>query len=326
MVIIVSGEDGWRARRKRDELVTAFRAKFDPSGMNVDLREGAALPPEELAASVRTQPFLASRRMVVVRGLLSRKGEKATDALVEALLGHDPEHLVIVLVESLAPDALAKNAVHKALIKKLPKAQLVEYLFAPLSQIELRAWANEEAARLGTRLEPAAAEALASAVGSDLWRMHSELEKLAAYRAGEVVRRGDVELLVERHLEENIFAFTDAVGSGDMRAAAAVLARELEAGSEPFGLLSMLGRQVRLLAAARSLLDAGAVAPDRFAAEFGLHPFVAKKTLAQARAFPAARVRSLHDAILTADRNIKRGRIKPEDALAELLAGCAVQK
>lgn len=323
MIILVSGEDGYRVAQKRDELVAAFRAKFDQSGMNVDLRDGSTLSAEELSSAVRTQPFLASRRMVVVRGLLSRKGEKVMEPYAAALVGHDAEQLIVILVDVISEETLAKHSLHKAILKTLPKSAVVEYAFPPLTPGPLRAWIAEEAARSGRQIMTDAAELLAVSVGPDLWRMSGEIAKLVAWRMDRPLLREDVELLVERHLEENAFAFTDAVGAGDVRAGAALLERELRAGNDAFALFAMLVPQARLLAAARSLLDAGSGGPEALTSSFGVHPFVAKKTFAQARALSAARIRRFHDALQDADAGIKRGRFAPEDALRQLLAQCA---
>ncbi|TAK05169.1 DNA polymerase III subunit delta [Patescibacteria group bacterium] len=322
MVILVHGEDGYRVAQKRDELVTAFRAKFDQSGMNVDLRDGSALSPEELSSAVRTQPFLASRRLVVVKGLFSRKGEKAMEPYAAALAAHDAEQLIVVLSDVISEEAVAKHPLRKALQKALPKSAIVEYGFPPLAPGPLRAWIAEEAARAGRQIMSDAAELLAVSVGPDLWRMSGEVAKLAAWRSDVPIMREDVALLVERHLEENAFAFTDAVGAGDTRAGATLLERELAAGNDAFALLAMLIRQARLLAAARSLIDAGSGGPEALASSFGVHPFVAKKTFAQARALSAVRVRRFHDALLNADAGIKRGRFAAEDALRQILAQC----
>lgn len=323
MVILVCGEDGYRVAQKRDELVAAFRAKFDPSGMNVDVRDGSTLTALELSSVVRTQPFLASRRMIVIRGLFSRKGEKAMEPYAAALAAHDVEQVIVLFADAVPEETLAKHPLRKAIGNALPKTALVEYLFSPLAPGPLRAWIAQEAARAGRSIMSDAAELLAASVGPDLWRMSGEIAKLAAWRADGPITREDVALLVERHVEEHAFAFTDAVGAGDVRAGAALLERELAAGSDAFGLLAMLLRQARLLAAARSLLDAGGGGPEALASSFGVHPFVAKKTCAQARALPAARIRRFHEALVEADSGIKRGHFTAEDALRQVLARCA---
>lgn len=313
MVILIAGEDGYRVQHKREELVAAFRQKFDPTGMNVDVKDGAALSAEELSAAVRTQPFLAPRRMLVVRGLLSRKGDTAAHA--SALSAH-ADHLIVIVAEAVPAETFPKNALRKALAAALPKGQLVEYVYPPLSPAELRGWVREEAVRLGTTLEPAAMEALVAGVGPDLWRMRGELEKLAAWRAGQTVRREDVALLVESHLEEDVFAFTDAVGSGDMRAAASVLQTQLTAGGEAFRLIGMVARQLRLLAAARA-------SGEGFAQRFGVHPYAAKKILSQAQRLAPDRIARMLAALRRADRAIKTGRADAEEALQEFLARAA---
>lgn len=161
-------------------------------------------------------------------------------------------------------------------------------------------------------------------VGTDLERLSHELDKLAAYAAARSITRDDVSLLVERHVEENIFALTDALGNRQAADAARLLEQEYEAGSDPLGLFAMLARQVRLLVATASYLGAHVGAGSSQVAEaLALHPFVAQKTVAQAKRYSWDQLLHMHGQLSLAERSIKTGRTRPEDALRDFLAACA---
>lgn len=317
MVIFVSGEDSFRVAEKTAELVAAFSKKYDPSNLNIDRIDGERVSAEEFSSAVRSQPFLAVRRMAVVRGLLGRKGEKKQEGYAEALKTH-LESVVVVLSDTVSAAALQKHALRKAAGK-----DAVEYVYPLLSGAALEKWVKERFATAGAVVTVDVVRALAARVGSDLWRMNQEIEKLAAYCFGRTVSRADVDLLVERHVEENVFALTDALGNRRTNDALRLLTDELAAGSEPYGLFALLGRQVRLLAQTASYLATNAAAGQREVADsLGLHPFVAQKVVAQARGFTPERVAALHASLLAADRAMKTGRASPEDALRDFLV-CA---
>ena len=81
MRIFVHGSQDYLVRRKVEELKKAFQAKFDSSGMNlVELpssKGGLSLP--EAANAIKTAPFLAEKRMVVLSGLLGLKKADAEE-------------------------------------------------------------------------------------------------------------------------------------------------------------------------------------------------------------------------------------------------------
>lgn len=318
MVIFVCGEDNYRVGRKTRELVDAFTQKFDTSGLNVDRRDGEKITPEQLADAIRTQPFLSAKRMVVVRGLLGRKLQKSEEAFVDALKAHAAD-TVVLCADTLSAAALTKHALRKAAGK-----EAIEYLFPLLKAPEVKQWILAETQVRGVRIEPGAADALAQMVGADLERLSHELDKLAAYVSERPISRDDVSLLVERHAEENIFALTDALGNRQAAGAARLLEQEYEAGSDPLGLFAMLARQVRLLIATASYLGAHPGAGSGQLAEaLALHPFVAQKTLSQAKRYSWEQLVQMHGQLSVAERSIKTGRIRPEDVLRDFLAACA---
>ena len=62
-------------------------------------------------------------------------------------------------------------------------------------------------------------------VGSDLRRLHLELDKLRSYASGRAITPADVQLLVSDTSEALIWDLTDAIGQRDGRKADAGLVR-----------------------------------------------------------------------------------------------------
>src|SRR5260370_3430519 len=80
---------------------------------NVDTRAAAELGPEELYALVNTQPMLAARRAVVLRGVEQlRKKSPAREELLRYLANPNPSTLLVLVQGGTAPEAEADLAKH----------------------------------------------------------------------------------------------------------------------------------------------------------------------------------------------------------------------
>ena len=109
-------------------------------------------------------------------------------------------------------------------------------------QIELVARTARE---LGLRLEPAAAEALAEAIGSDSTRLASELEKLALYSNGaEQITAAAVGALIDSHATSAL-AVGDALLAGRTADAIALVDALLGAHEPALRIVATLSGQIR---------------------------------------------------------------------------------
>ena len=126
----------------------------------------------------RTPPFGAGARLVLLqRSPFCSPGPAELAERLEASLTLIPETCHLVLVSPGKPDARLRST--KALRKVAEeKSFLLPAIWDGEGQVDL---VQRTATELGLRLEPAAAEALAEAIGSDSARLASELEKLALH-------------------------------------------------------------------------------------------------------------------------------------------------
>lgn len=323
MIAVLYGKDDFSAH----EALAALKHELDTDGQladNTTRVDGASARPDELLALCQTIPFLGACRLVVVQGLLGRfetggrgrrRGRSGDAALgpwetfVDGLRALPESTALVFLDGGLSP----QNPFLRAL---RPLAQVRE--FKPLPQGELAGWIKKRAEGYGLSLEARAIAALASLVGSQLWTLDSELQKLASYAAGRPVTQEDVHSLVSLAREPNVFAFIDAVVEGRARDAADLLQRLLMEGEPPQRLLVMLARQYRLLLLARELLGQRVRAPE-ISARLQLQGFVVQRLLKQAPAYTIDRLRRAYRMLLAADLSVKRGVYDDETALQLLL-------
>ena len=172
------GEDEAARSRAVDGLVGQL---VDPAWASINLsRLDGNDSSQALQAleDARTPPFGAGARLVLLqRSPFCSPGPAELAERLEASLTLIPETCHLVLVSPGKPDARLRST--KALRKVAEeKSFLLPAIWDGEGQVDL---VQRTAAELGLRLEPAAAEALAEAIGSDSSRLASELEKLALH-------------------------------------------------------------------------------------------------------------------------------------------------
>lgn len=311
MLIFVYGDDSWRVREKVREMKKRFVEKFDPSGMN--LAEFADKPQIGAAMqSVQSPGFLAEKRMTVVRDLLVATKKTEAEDWVKGFKKTPPENIVIFW-ETSEPKKVEASEIFKTFKKE---SDVFFYPFPLLSDAELVKWTIDRALLLKLTIDRPAIDELVNRVGADLWRMQLELEKLQAFVGAGTATTDTVKQMVQATFEDQIFDFVDAISHQDAKKALRLLQEERLSGVSDHHLFSMLTRQVRILLGARALLDENSRASkDDLAAAMKIHPYVAQKSLQQAKAFRLDQLKAAHRALFDFDLKLKTGQTSPELAV-----------
>lgn len=308
MILFLHGPDTYRSRQRLSTLIEAFQKKYDPKGQGLVRLDGETLSVEEFRKAVATSGLFSSRRCIVVEGLLGRnKKSSVADGILDAIRsGLVPDDYVLLFWEAELPKKAGK--LQAVLVKE--KAEQ----YPLLDDQELRRWIGAEAKRLKAQIDRVAGDRLASLVGPDLWRAASELQKLSAYADGRTIEVADVDQLVELPVESRVFAFTDALGTRNARAALRELRHLLLDGVHPLALVQILGRHLTLLRRVQ-LAAQDTKHPATVAKRLKIHPFVAQKSLAQSQKFTESELADRLAALLELDRKLKSSRLEPEALL-----------
>ena len=327
-VYVLYGEDTFG----RDEAVQSLKERMRalPAGEH-NLTE---LGPDTTVAALRLAadavPFLAERRMVIVRGLIGRlagrggqrrgagRGRKTVDSSLDELqalldyVAEVPWTTSLVLVEdgrlNLAP-----------LVRAFPRGRAAVREYPRV--VDVPGWLRGRAKLVGVDLDEGALRELAQLGGADLRRLDSELRKLADYAAGRTVSRADVrELVIGRDIA--VWSLLD--GLAERRADKALRAlHDLYAqGESPEALLGRdIAPHYRRLMVARELSLATKQERARVdVADLGLNPATVGRWSDQAAAFDRSELERALELLLELDRQIKTGETEPEPALEVAVA------
>ncbi|MCI0546423.1 MAG: DNA polymerase III subunit delta [Candidatus Rokubacteria bacterium] len=228
----------------RDDAVAALTAALFPQPEEAsfarEVLQGRDAGVEAIVRAALTLPFLAPRRLVIVRGADALPARAGAEVLRSYVMAPNPSTVLLLLAErALEPSHW--------LVRLLPGESVVA-LPTPVGRA-LVGWLESRAKAAGYDLTPDAAALLVELGGDDLTRLVGEVEK-AALAGGDQNRRitaVEVRAVVGEQRVRHVFDLTRAIERRDAGAGLAVLQSLLDAGEEPLAVLGMLVRETRTL-------------------------------------------------------------------------------
>ncbi len=317
---ILHGEDEFRLWQTVDKMRADMR-EIDSAGLNIAEFDGADTTAADVLSAVSAFPFLADRRLVLVRGLLAhitRKGagetgKKQVTRLLDDL-PHLPDWARLVFIERKTLPAHSK-------LVKLAQSDPSGFEKAFSAPKDLTNWLMRHAeSEYSTVIEPSAAYALASVVGGDLRRADNELFKLVSYTNGADIDERTVALLTPYTSETRIWDMIEAMAAGKGDAAMTMLHQVLaEPDEDPFRVWALFVRQFRLMLLAKEHLESGG-GTATLADALGMKQFQVKKLPGQVSAFSLEALEKVYRRLLDYDTKIKTGQMDIVLALDLLVA------
>jgi DNA polymerase-3 subunit delta len=272
---------------------------------NYNLFDGSEATAEAIIDVAQTMPMMASRRVVVVKGM-DRLSSAEIERLSRYIKDPSPSTCLILVAEKVD----MRKGVFQAM-----KGSTVS--FDPLHEKQLPSWIRREAESKGKRITPEAAQYLAEIVGNDLLRLKNELEKVLLYNEGREIGIDDVEAVSTRGKLKSIFDLTDAVGMKDTGKAMKTLGDLLNKGESGVYILYMVTRQLRQIWKVKDLLDRG-METTSIGRELGIPPFLQRGIISQAKGFSVKSLREAFVRLLEADASLKSGRLTDRLVLEDL--------
>jgi DNA polymerase-3 subunit delta len=331
LIYVLFGDDDYT----KDKQVAGLKAKLGDAtivSMNLTQIDGDRLTMGALLESCDAMPFLAAKRLVVVRDFLTRfeprkdaggeaeaprpKRDRELEDALKGYLPNLPESTHLVFVEGKFSD---QNPFYAAIngANKWVKP------FKTPQGAELQEWIRQQVKEAGGQIAPQASTLLAAYVTDGLRHLSLEIDKLVSYTGGKrPIEPADVENLVSEVLQSSIFQVVDAIATHSGKRAIGLLHTLLDHGASEIYILAMITRQFRILLQVKEMGGAGATVQE-VQSKLHLHPFVVEKGLNQARSFTMERLEAIYRRLVEVDTAIKRGRMEPELALDLLVVDLA---
>lgn len=297
MILTLSGPNSFSLQRDLTRIVDVFvREQGDLALERID---GAETELSAIREAISSLPFLASKKLVILRAPSSNK---LFTERIEQLLAVAAETTDIVIHEP----KLDKRSVYYKILKK--QTDYREY--AELDVNGLAAWLIREAKDRAGSIKSNDARYLVERVGANQQLLSNEIEKLILYSA--IVTRTTIDELTEATPQTTIFQLLEAAFAGNAQRAFGLYHDQRALKVEPIQIIAMLTWQLHILAIVKAAGDRG---PADIAKQTKISPYVIQKSAAIANHLTISELRTLISELLTLDVRSKSQPIDVDEAL-----------
>ena len=302
MIITLTGNNSFSLQRRLSQIVADFKREY--GDLAVERLEGEEISPEGLIESLKSLPFLANRKLVLVRDLSFNK--PAAEQL---------EQIISSVGESCDFIILEPNVDRRSVYFKVLKSQTELEDFSALDGRNLTSWLVNEAKQQGAKLNLADANYLVERVGEDQQLLASELSKLLTYNPE--ISRSSIDILTEKAPQSRVFDLLDAAFNGQKERALKLYEEQRAQRIEPQAILPMITWQLNLMALTSLGRDktSGEIAKDTGGSAFPLDK--AKRLASKAGSQKLAR---MIDEAYKIDLDFKSTSIDTDEALRTFIA------
>jgi DNA polymerase III subunit delta len=332
LLYILWGEDEY----SREEFIQDVKNKlgdFSLLSTNTSALDGNKLSLNELKACAEAMPFLAEKRLVIIKGLLERfepktalsRNKKSSasnsktneiQALIECINGI-PQSTLLILTDTLE---IKKNSFQNNLLYQgiAEKAEIKSF---PLMRgIKLTQWIQNRITQKGGSISRQASDILIQLIGGDLYVLTNEINKLVAFTSGRMIEEKDVRMVVSAAQETDIFGMVDAIIDHKIDIAQNILQGLLKNGVAPGQILTLLARQFQMMVQIKDL-KSQKKSNSEIQVRMGLnYGFIWEKISTRSEKYSMDQLKQSYLKLLETDLAIKTGKFEGDLALDILVA------
>lgn len=314
MLLFLHGTDAFLVNRRRSALQKAFATKYPNAEVFVfDFEDQGTAEDVRRALAVCEGGLFATEKMVIFLHPFELR-ETAEKLLLDFLAGFTKKTEARATLFFVHPGKikkthplarfLSKQADKEEILEKPQEKNIIPYIQRELTLLDPEASFSREAI-----------VAFVVALKNNTARIHTELEKLVAFKPGGIFEASDVTLLVGAVSEQVIFEALDVLGRGDRKRALVLFHQEASGKEGAYPVLSMCAWQARRLLLVREVFDQGVERVSDIATRTALAPFVIQKMMGTIKSFPLTRIKQGLSMLSDFDTKCKRGDMDPSVAL-----------
>ena len=308
-VLLFEGDE----EHMKQAALESLQKKLLPEGME-ELNRTLLDAPEtdQIIAAAETLPFMAERRLILVRNHPALTGRSEADDRLVEYLSSVPSFSVLLFYCTQKPDGRKK--LYSA-VKKLNGI----VMFSPLRDRELTAFVTSAFRELGKECDERTADFLIFTCGSDTGLLLTEIAKVASH-AGDApsIHPDSVRAVATPSAECTVFQMVDAVVSGQSSRAFLLMRSQLLAGADRMYMLSMLLRQFRLLQHVK-IMQYEKRSSAEIRSALGVPAFAVDQYLRQAAGWSNGQVKKAVNICFDTEYGIKSGSLSQNGALEAVM-------
>lgn len=301
-VYVVAGDDLYLKSTAEDMIRNYFTAK--EAEIDLETYTAPQMDTEKCLDSLQTLSFFSSTKVVHIKDF-DKTNAKFMEDLSKFLTEGNLKGLVILL-------SCNKFDKRKKVLKSiLDQAELVETKTPYDNQVEQ--WVKFIAANEGLKMEPDAPAFLNFLVGPSLVEVSKAVEKLKDVFGKEKIGRAQIQELISKTGEQDVFKICDMVGKGQITEALLSVEHSLKYGANAIGILNLFYRHFKIL---NGILEAQAsgkrIGQKELAAKVGVPPYFLANYVGQTRTWTIKKIAEVFYALEAADVSLKSTKMKEQ--------------
>ncbi|MDG3132060.1 DNA polymerase III subunit delta [Streptococcus suis] len=320
MLTVLSGEDSGQYQIAKEQLLRQIQ--FDAADLSFAYFDMSEVNYSQVDLDLVSLPFFSDEKVVILdyfADLTTDKKRYLTDDELkkfEAYLEHPAQTTRLIV---LVPGKLDSK---RRLVKLLKRDGLI--LEAnPLKEIELKTYFQKEIRRLGLQMEDSVLHHLLVKSNADFAEVKKNLTFLQSYKGTKCISQGDIEALIPKTLQDNIFDLTQLVLQSKMDEARILVGDLRLQGEEEIKLIAIMLNQFRTYLRVNMLKEEGK-GEQQIVAELSeiagrkINPFQIKYALRDSRHLSIGFLKKVIRLLIETDYQIKTGRFD-KDYLFDLV-------
>lgn len=303
-IVAVYGEVPELVEKKSNEIVNDFlnEEKDDFNYIKFNLYEHSM---SNIIEETLTMPFISEKKAIVVKNSFIFTGEKVSkdltpnnDQILEFLNKYDGENLIIFEIYQNKLDERKK--ITKTL-KQKGKLSKVEQM----SEQEIKSWIQNKLYENYKDIKQDALNLFIELTGINFNIVSQELEKIILFLGDRAtITKEDVNLIINRSLEQNVFLLTEYIQKGQKAKAIELVKDLIIMKEEPIKLLALITSNYRLYYQCKILSQEG-YSGQQIAKTVNVHPYRVKLALTQVRHYQLNQLLNIIDNCAETDYKLK---------------------
>ena len=303
-IMAIYGEVPELVEKKSNEIVESYlnEKKDDFNYVKYNLYDTSF---NQIIEEALTMPFILEKKAIVVKNAFIFTGEKVSkdiqpnnEQVNEFLEKYDGENFIIFEVYQNKLDERKK--ITKTL-KKTSKLAKVEQM----SEQEIKNWIKNKLHENFKDIKQDALDLFIELTGINFNIVSQELEKIILF-LGErtTINKKDVEEIINRSLEQNVFLLTEYIQKGEKYKAIQLIKDLIVMKEEPIKLLALITSNYRLYYQCKILSRKG-YSGQQIAKTINVHPYRVKLALNQVKHYQLTHLLNIIDQCAETDYKLK---------------------
>lgn len=266
-----------------------------------------------------TPPFLSDNKVVIIKNpIFLTKSKSEIEHKIEMLLNYldNIEESSYLIIDASGLKVEESSTLFKKIKQKGEVSETKE-----LSQVEMKGWLKRKFAIIGKEITDEAVLLFFERIGWNLLTANNEFDKVTNYVGGkDVVSLSDVEKVVVKELETDVFKLTNALQEGDRKQVILLYQDLVKTGNDPVKLLGLVSKTVKDTYNVCLMLSKGYKQID-IANTLGVSTGRAYYIIKSARSFKIDKLENLLLQLHDLDYRIKTGKIDKNTGFEMFLFG-----